>query len=409
MHRRQHAAARAATARMSPRCAVTLNALPSSACAAVAPRQTIDARLARARSRCRATGGTPAISLARGFLWIRRLPRGSHLKCFTTLVTYTLAVDARLRQRRSSSLPAGPTNGWPRGLRHRPAARRPASPRPCAALRRTPSAWRSSTDRSRGSPSPPRARFEGGARRDEISGAFRWTFGINVGPVTATWVAHRRTLVRPLPQRCPRPVLQRDRHISTQALYLCPLHRAAAQRHRQLVVCPLRSVSRSTRSQAGRGCHAGSADRGATRSRDTLPDRCRSRTRATRSPSRCSSGISPRSSIVRYEMQRVESSTPGATMRLRRARLDAQRAGAALIQRRRVHLQRQAADDLSEKDPRAELGIDHAGVLADPADAGVLRVDALLHRSGVDVGARVERLRRRARASTRPAHRAARR
>ena len=24
---------------------------------------------------------------ARGFLWIRRLPRGSHLKCFTALVT----------------------------------------------------------------------------------------------------------------------------------------------------------------------------------------------------------------------------------------------------------------------------------------------------------------------------------
>ena len=48
-------------------------------------------------------------------------------------------------------------------------------------------------------------------------------------------------------------------------------------------------------------------------------------------------------------------------------------------------------------------------VLADPADAGVLRVDALLHRAGVDVGARVERLRTTRRASRRAARRAARR
>ena len=103
--------------------------------------------------------------------------------------------------------------------------------------------------------------------------------------------------------------------------------------------------------------------------------------------------MAPRSSIVRYEMQRVESSTPGADERLRRARLEAQRAGAALVERRRVDLERQAADDLAEKQPRAELGVDDAGVLADPADARVLRVDALLHRAGVDVGARLERLR----------------
>ena len=32
------------------------------------------------------------------------------------------------------------------------------------------------------------------------------------------------------------------------------------------------------------------------------------------------------------------------------------------------------------------LGVDHAGVLADPAEPGVLRVDALLDRTGVDVG-----------------------
>ena len=43
-----------------------------------------------------------------------------------------------------------------------------------------------------------------------------------------------------------------------------------------------------------------------------------------------------------------------------------------------------------EKHPRSELGVDHAGVLADPAEPGVLRVDAFLHRAGVDVGARLE-------------------
>ena len=32
-------------------------------------------------------GRQAAISAAFGFAWIRRLPRGSHLKCLTTLVT----------------------------------------------------------------------------------------------------------------------------------------------------------------------------------------------------------------------------------------------------------------------------------------------------------------------------------
>ena len=41
----------------------------------------------------------------------------------------------------------------------------------------------------------------------------------------------------------------------------------------------------------------------------------------------------------------------------------------------------------AEEDPRSESRVDHARVLADPADTGVLRVDAFLHRPGVDVGA----------------------
>ena len=78
-----------------------------------------------------------------------------------------------------------------------------------------------------------------------------------------------------------------------------------------------------------------------------------------------------------------------------RTRLDAERARAALIERGPIALERQAADDLGEKNPRADLGVDDARVLADPADARVLRVDALLHRTGVDVRASLERLGRR--------------
>src|SRR4030095_3470039 len=82
----------------------------------------------------------------------------------------------------------------------------------------------------------------------------------------------------------------------------------------------------------------------------------------------------------------------GSDDRLRRTRLEAEHAGAALVERRRVHLQRQAADDLREKDPGSDVGMDDARVLADPPDAGVLGVDAFLHRSGIDIHARLERL-----------------
>ena len=81
--------------------------------------------------------------------------------------------------------------------------------------------------------------------------------------------------------------------------------------------------------------------------------------------------------------------------RMGRTRLETQRAGAALIEGRRVKRERQAADDHAEKHPRPEIGVDHAGVLPDPADAGMLRVDALLDRPGVDVHPRLERHRRR--------------
>ena len=113
-----------------------------------------------------------------------------------------------------------------------------------------------------------------------------------------------------------------------------------------------------------------------------------------------------RSSIVRYERQRVRIEHARLDERAGRTRLETARAAAALLEPLRVGLERQRADDLAEKQPRAELGVDQAGVLADPAEPGVLRVDALLHRAGVDVGARVERLGRLLRASRRAARRA---
>src|SRR5262249_60018854 len=61
-----------------------------------------------------------------------------------------------------------------------------------------------------------------------------------------------------------------------------------------------------------------------------------------------------------------------------RTGVETEPARAALIQRRRVGLERQAADDLREKQPRSEVRIDDARVAPDPAEAGVLRVDALL-------------------------------
>ena len=74
----------------APRRCETLKARPSSACAAVAPRQTITRGLANAIS-VSSHGRQAAISAPFGLAWMRRLPRGSHLKCFTTLVRYTRA------------------------------------------------------------------------------------------------------------------------------------------------------------------------------------------------------------------------------------------------------------------------------------------------------------------------------
>src|SRR5205823_13020879 len=71
---------------------------------------------------------------------------------------------------------------------------------------------------------------------------------------------------------------------------------------------------------------------------------------------------------------------------------ETQGAGAASIERLRIRFERETADDLAEKDPGPVIRVDHAGVLANPTDAGMLRVNALLDRTSVDVPASFERL-----------------
>ena len=70
----------------SPRLRVTRKSLPSRACAAVAPRHTIALGFTTAISES-SHGRQAVISRKLGLAWILRFPRGSHLKCFTTLVT----------------------------------------------------------------------------------------------------------------------------------------------------------------------------------------------------------------------------------------------------------------------------------------------------------------------------------
>ena len=68
----------------------------------------------RPRSRLRATAGTRSSRSQFGFWWMRRLPRGSHLKCLTAFVTYARARSIPASASAlSKTRPAGPTNGRP--------------------------------------------------------------------------------------------------------------------------------------------------------------------------------------------------------------------------------------------------------------------------------------------------------
>src|SRR5205814_631855 len=88
---------------------------------------------------------------------------------------------------------------------------------------------------------------------------------------------------------------------------------------------------------------------------------------------------------VRDAARRVEDA--GIHERTGRAGIEAATTGAALLERLRIGLEIERGDDLGEKQPRPVLGVDQARVLANPAEARILRVDALLHRAGIDVPA----------------------
>src|SRR5438874_2258132 len=96
-----------------PRFPISLNCAPITDCAALAPSSTTTSGWI-ARSSASSHGLHALISDMRGFLWMRRLPRGSHLKCFTALVTYTSWRGMPAASNALSSIaPAGPTNGAP--------------------------------------------------------------------------------------------------------------------------------------------------------------------------------------------------------------------------------------------------------------------------------------------------------
>ena len=77
--------------------------------------------------------------------------------------------------------------------------------------------------------------------------------------------------------------------------------------------------------------------------------------------------------------------------RLRRADVDAARAGAAVRARWLVDGQGQVGIDFAEEKPRSVVAIDQAGVLADPAQARVARERAFHHRRRVHEHAVPER------------------
>src|SRR5439155_27248905 len=72
--------------------------------------------------------------------------------------------------------------------------------------------------------------------------------------------------------------------------------------------------------------------------------------------------------------------------------IDAARTGAAPVWVWQIYVQFERREDHPEEEPGSKLLIKNAGVLANPADAGILRVDALNKRSGVDVTAGLEHL-----------------
>ena len=65
--------------------------------------------------------------------------------------------------------------------------------------------------------------------------------------------------------------------------------------------------------------------------------------------------------------------------------------------KRKIDVEREAADDLGQEDPRPEIFVNEARILPNPSETGMLRVDALLDWTGIDVGACLEGRRRQTR------------
>ena len=134
-------------------------------------------------------------------------------------------------------------------------------------------------------------------------------------------------------------------------------------------------VSVASSSRAGAypcGAKAGSPVTGAGGSRGTHPGRCRNRTRDCRSPARTPPGCAPRSSIVKYEMQRVEIQVKTARRpRARWPRSDTRRCSGYTCRNGRAAGTSGSisSDDqqFAEEEPRAHLLVDQARVFADPS------------------------------------------
>src|SRR5438477_346838 len=111
------------------------NSSPSNARAAVAPRHTSVSGLMTASS-ASTQARQAAISESRGVWWIRRLPRMTNLKCFTALVTYSVARSRWTSvSARSRTSPAGPTNGASRRSSWSPGCSPTSTTRACAGPR----------------------------------------------------------------------------------------------------------------------------------------------------------------------------------------------------------------------------------------------------------------------------------
>ena len=233
---------------------------------------------------------------------------------------------------RSSSLPAGPTNGCPATSssiarlladEHDVGARRPFAEHRLGAASgtdRTPctrphsrtlaSVGRSGSSVGTGSPGrrlgAPRFSISHRASRPPMRRArpraapHRWAPGDRRNAADSRRIA---------------AVPERDREIAAQPLHACPLHRAALQQRSQLIVGSLPQVQETRPVEArtrlpGRSFGAGQG-RQIPRA-DFLADVAAVDVRAD-GVALLRRESAPFSSIVRYERHRVESSTPGAT------------------------------------------------------------------------------------------------